>query len=85
MDQDWHRETWVAVLFSLVTLCICGRAPADVYRGPPDFEELALKQGGLTGAGLTFIDGSPFVRVQMEPEATLGKIGFGLDFKEKEL
>lgn len=34
---------------------------------------------GLYGGGLTFIDGDAYVRIQLQPDIPLGKIGIGLD------
>ncbi len=34
---------------------------------------------GLYGGGLTFIDGNAYVRLQLQPDIPLGKIGIGLD------
>ena len=55
------------------------RETALSYGGPPDPEEMALRQVGLSGVGFTWIDGDPFLRFQLQPEIDLGKIGFGLD------
>ena len=49
------------------------------YGGPPDPEDIVLRQVGLSGIGFTWIDGDPFLRFQLQPEIDLGKVGFGLD------
>lgn len=48
------------------------------YGGPPNPEEMALSRGELSGLGLTFIDGESFLRLQLQPEIDLGKVGLGL-------
>jgi hypothetical protein len=70
----------MSILLILFTLFVHGRAFAELYEGPPDLEELAMGQGGLTGGGLSFIDGDPFVRFQVQPDIGIGKVGFGLGF-----
>lgn len=34
---------------------------------------------GFYGGGLTFIDGDPYVQIQLQPEIPIGKIGLGFD------
>ena len=44
------------------------------------FEQVALQQAGLSGLGLSVIDGLPYFRTQAQPDISLpGKLGFGLD------
>ena len=44
------------------------------------FEQVALQQAGLSGLGLSVIDGLPYFRTQAQPDIALpGKLGFGLD------
>jgi hypothetical protein len=50
-----------------------------LYGGPPDLEEMLMQQGGISGIGVTVIDGDPFFRAQLQPDIDLGKIGLGLD------
>ena len=43
-------------------------------------EQVALQQSGLSGLGLTVIDGQPYFRTQAQPDIHLpGKFGLGLD------
>lgn len=51
-----------------------------LYQEPADLEEGFLQPSNLSGVGLTFINGDPFIRTQMQSEVDLGKIGLGLDF-----
>ena len=87
MNRSKYVTIWIGIL-SLVTVLatygqegqteIAGESVLS-YGGPPDPEEMALKQAGLSGAGFTWIDGDPFLRLQLQPDIDLGKIGFGLD------
>ena len=36
--------------------------------------------GALTGGGLSYINGDPFVRFQVQPDIGIGKVGLGLGF-----
>ena len=80
MNRGNRHAAWIGILLILLTLLVCGRASAELYEGPPDLEELAMGGGGLTGGGLSFIDGDPFVRFQVQPDIGIGKVGFGLGF-----
>ncbi|MDE0297082.1 MAG: hypothetical protein OXN17_00445 [Candidatus Poribacteria bacterium] len=80
MNQGYRHAACLGILFILFTLLVSGRAYAELYEGPPDLEELAMGGGGLTGGGLSFIDGDPFVRFQIQPDIGIGKVGFGLGF-----
>ena len=41
--------------------------------------ETNILTSGLYGGGLTFIDGDAYVRLQLQPDIPLGKVGIGLD------
>ena len=80
MNQSNRHTVWIGILLNLFTLFVHARASAELYEGPPDFEELAMGGGGLSGGGLSFINGDPFVRFQVQPDIGIGKVGFGLGF-----
>ncbi len=81
--MNWHKclAIWVGVL-SLVFVVATYSQQNDIaalsYGGPPDPEQMALRTGELSGLGFTFINGEPFLRIQLQPEIDLGKVGFGL-------
>ena len=89
MNRNKQSAVCVGILLLVCVLPIYGQAEpgkvlqavgeASLYGGPPTPEELALRQTGLSGLGLTFIDGDPFFRVQLQPDLNFGKIGVGLD------
>ncbi len=80
MNRGNRHAAWMGILIILSAFLVRGRASAELYEGPPNLEELATGSGGLTGGGLSFIDGDPFVRFQVQPEIGIGKVGFGLGF-----
>ena len=80
MNQGNRHAACLGILLVLFALLVSARAVAELYEGPPDLEELAMGGGGLTGGGLSFIDGDPFVRFQVQPDIGIGKVGFGLGF-----
>ena len=80
MNRGIRHAAWLGILLILFTLLVRGRAFSELYEGPPDLEELAMGGGGLTGGGLSYIDGDPFVRFQVQPDIGIGKVGFGLGF-----
>ena len=87
MNRSKHFTIWMGILslvFALATYGQGGQAEiagetALLYGGPPDPEDMALRQVGLSGIGFTWIEGDPFLRLQLQPDIDLGKIGFGLD------
>ena len=87
MNRNKHVSIWIGILSLVLVLVTYGQdGQAEIagetalsYGGPPDPEEMALRQVGLSGVGFTWIDGDPFLRFQLQPEIDLGKIGFGLD------
>ena len=42
-------------------------------------EQPSFLTSGLYGGGLTFIDTNPYIRLQLQPDIPLGKVGIGLD------
>ena len=91
MNRNKHFTIWIGILLLVSVVPIYGQVEeseipdpgpgteASSFGGPPNIEELALRQTGLSGVGLTFIDGDPFFRIQLQPDIDLGKIGIGLD------
>ena len=87
MNRSKHVTIWIGILSLVFVLATYGQEgqteiageTALSYGGPPDPEEMALRQVGLSGIGFTWIDDDPFLRFQLQPEIDLGKIGFGLD------
>ena len=79
MNRNKHAAVF-GIFLLLITLPIYGQNDnPQLYGGPPDLDEVFLKQSGLSGIGLTLIDGDPLYRVQLQPDVDLGKIGVGLD------
>ena len=87
MNRNKHIAIWIGILSLVFVFGTYGQGgqteiageTAVSYGGPPDSEETALRQVGLSGLGFTLIDGEPFFRFQLQPEVDLGKVGFGLD------
>ena len=93
MNRKKHVAVWIGILSLVFILTIYGQVEqteipqaageaALLYGGAPDPEELALSalsKVGTSGIGLTFINGTPYLRFQLQPEIDLGKVGFGLD------
>lgn len=80
MNRGNRHAAWMGILIILSAFLVRERAIAELYEGPPDLEELAMGSGRLTGGGLSYIDGDPFVRFQVQPDIGIGKVGFGLGF-----
>ena len=90
MSRNDYFELWIVNLLLVCLFPIFGQAKSNeiskaekesaLYESPPELEEAALQQTNLSGVGLTVINGDPFIRTQLQPEADLGKIGFGLGF-----
>ncbi len=90
MNRKKHVAIWIGILSLTFILATYGQVEqteisqgageiARLYGRAPDLEELALWKMGRSGFGLTFIDGDPFLRFQLQPDIDLGKVGFGLD------
>ena len=93
MNRKKHVAIWIGILSLVFILTIYGQVEqteipqgsgeaALLYGGPSDPEELAvsaLSKVGTSGLGLTFINGDPYLRFQLQPNIDLGKVGFGLD------
>ena len=86
MNKKKHVAIWIGILSLICVFATYGQVgqnesvggTALSYGGAPNPEEMALRQGGLSGLGFTFINGEPFLRIQLQPEIDLGKVGFGL-------
>ena len=71
-------KSWTGSLFAILLFVgVCLSQAQEV--GGLDMQTMATEQLGLTGGGFTWIDGTPYFRTQLQPEATFGKIGIGLD------
>ena len=53
--------------------------PAQEDKALTHLEQPNFLTSGLYGGGLTFIDGDAYVRLQLQPDIPLGKVGIGLD------
>jgi hypothetical protein len=79
MNCTEHAAVCIGLLLFGLLFPVYAEEEGILYGGPPSPEEIALRQAGLSGIGLTFINGDPFFRIQLQPEVDLGKIGVGLD------
>ena len=69
---------WTGNLFAILLFISVYPSQAQEV-GSLDMQTMAMEQLGLTGGGFTWIDGTPYFRTQLQPAATFGKIGVGLD------
>ena len=53
--------------------------PAQENKTLTQMEQPDFLTSGLYGGGLTFINGDTYVRLQLQPDIPLGKVGIGLD------
>ena len=53
--------------------------PAQEDSTLTQMEQPDFLTSGLYGGGLTFINGDTYVRLQLQPDIPLGKVGIGLD------
>ena len=67
----------IGILILLFFLPISTSAQED--KALTQLEQPNFLTSGLYGGGLTFIDGDAYVRLQLQPDIPLGKIGIGLD------
>ncbi len=67
----FYKLLSVSVLYTLLTVF-------PLYAQTP-VEEDDFLTSGFYGGGLSFIDGSAYARVQLQPDIPLGNFGFGLD------
>ena len=64
----------IILLFILPTSILAQEDEALTELEQPDF-----LTSGLYGGGLTFINGDAYVRLQLQPDIPIGKVGIGLD------
>ena len=69
--KHFYKLLSVSVLYTLLTVF-------PLYAQTP-IEEDDFLTSGFYGGGLSFIDGSAYARVQLQPDIPLGKFGLGLD------
>ncbi|MYF56385.1 hypothetical protein F4225_11705, partial [Candidatus Poribacteria bacterium] len=69
--KHFYKLLYVSVLYTLLTV-------PPLYAQTP-IEEDDFLTSGFYGGGLSFIDGSAYARVQLQPDIPLGKFGLGLD------
>ncbi len=79
-----HNFTSINWGWSLFLLCVSVTFSSQLLSQEANeqdlFEQVALQQAGLSGLGLSVIDGLPYFRTQAQPDISLpGKLGFGLD------
>ena len=79
-----HKFTFINWGWSLFLLCVSVTFSSQLLSQEANekdlFEQVALQQAGLSGLGLSVIDGLPYFRTQAQPDISLpGKLGFGLD------
>lgn len=65
----------ILILFFILPIS----TPAQGDKALTELEQPDFLTSGLYGGGLTFIDGDAYVRLQLQPDIPLGKVGIGLD------
>ena len=80
--MNLNRYTVVFMGILLLTTILPANAQEEDMQlyGASDMGEVVMTQRGVSGIGLTLIEGDPYFRFQLQPEVDLGKIGIGLDF-----
>ena len=74
------RGTFASIIGILVFLIILPTSiPAQEDQTLTHIEQPDFLTSGLYGGGLTFINGDAYVRLQLQPDIPLGKVGIGLD------
>ena len=74
------RGTFASIIGIFVFLIILPASiPAQEDQALTQMEQPDFLTSGLYGGGLTFINGDAYVRLQLQPDIPLGKIGIGLD------
>ena len=72
--------TFASIIGILILLFILPNStPAQEDKALTQLEQPDFLTSGLYGGGLTFIDGDAYVRLQLQPDIPLGKVGIGLD------
>ena len=83
-EPKLHNFTFINWGWSLFLLCVSVTFSSQLLSQEANeqdlFEQVAMQQAGLSGLGLSVIDGLPYFRTQAQPDISLpGKLGFGLD------
>ena len=83
-EPKLHNFTFINWGWSLFLLCVSVTFSSQLLSQEANeqdlFEQVALQQAGLSGLGLSVIDGLPYFRTQAQPDISLpGKLGLGLD------
>ena len=65
----------ILILFFILSIS----TPAQEDKALTQLEQPNFLTSGLYGGGLTFINGDAYVRIQLQPDIPLGKVGIGLD------
>lgn len=80
MNLNRYTVVFMGILL-LTTILPANAQEGDMQLyGASDMGEVVMTQRGVSGIGLTLIEGDPYFRFQLQPEVDLGKIGIGLDF-----
>ncbi len=66
-------------IFASVILILAIVSPISAQERLTPMAEQNFLTSGFYGGGLTFINGDAYVRIQLQPEIPLGKIGIGFD------
>ena len=75
-----RRSIFASVIGILIFLFILPTSiPAEEDNALTELEQSDFLTSGLYGGGLTFINGDAYVRLQLQPDIPLGKVGIGLD------
>ena len=74
------RGTIVSIIGTIILLLILPTSIlAQEDKALTKLEQPDFLTSGLYGGGLTFINGDAYVRLQLQPDIPLGKVGIGLD------
>ena len=75
-----RRGTSISLIQTILFLLILPNPTlAEEGQALPQLEQPDFLTSGLYGGGLTFINGDAYVRLQLQPDIPLGKVGIGLD------
>ena len=77
----FSRTGIIAWILGILTslLILPNPTPAEEAQALTELEQPDFLTSGLYGGGLTFINGDAYVRLQLQPDIPLGKVGIGLD------
>jgi len=75
-----RRGTIASIIGTIILLLILPTSIlAEEDKALTKLEQPDFLTSGLYGGGLTFINGDAYVRLQLQPDIPLGKVGIGLD------